>query len=72
MAHVCVSAGAKKGALEKPAEQKPKEKVWTKEDDMARQIQTKYRQYRAKKELEKKKKEKQDYDDLMDKLEKEV
>ena len=53
-------------------EQKPKEKVWTKEDDMARKIQTKYRQYRAKKLLEKKKQEKQEYDDLMDKLEKEV
>ena len=39
---------------------------------MARKIQTKYRQYRAKKLLEKKKREKQEYDDLMDKLEKEV
>ena len=39
---------------------------------MARKIQTKYRQYRAKKLLEKKKKEKQDYEDLMEKLEKEV
>ena len=39
---------------------------------MARRIQTKYRQYRAKKLLEKKKKEKQDYEELMEKLEKEV
>ena len=66
-------AGVKKPApAGKPVEQKPKEKVWTKEDDMARKIQTKYRQYRAKKLLEKKKQEKQEYDDLMDKLEKEV
>ena len=65
--------GAKKPATGgKPAEQKPKEKVWTKEDDMARRIQTKYRQHRAKKLLEKKKKEKQDYEELMEKLEKEV
>ena len=67
-----MSTGAKKGVPEKPAEKKPKEKVWTPEDDMARKIQTKYRQYRAKKQLEKKKKEKQDYEDLMEKLEKEV
>ena len=39
---------------------------------MARKIQTKFRQYRAKKMLEKKKQEKQDYEDLMEKLEKEV
>lgn len=52
--------------------EKPKEKVWTKEDDAARKIQTKYRQYRAKKVLDKKKKEKEEYNELMDRLEKEV
>lgn len=60
------------GTKKTGAPEKPKEKVWTKDDDAARKIQTKYRQYRAKKVLEKKKKEKQDYDELMDKLEKEV
>jgi len=39
---------------------------------MARKIQTKYRQYRARKQLEKKKKEKEDYEELMDRIEKEV
>lgn len=62
--------GAKNKAT--PAPEKPKEKVWTEKDDAARKIQTKYRQYRAKKVLEKKKKEKLEYDDLMDKLEKEA
>ncbi|CAC5367262.1 Putative IQ motif and ankyrin repeat domain-containing protein LOC642574 homolog [Mytilus coruscus] len=51
---------------------KPKEKVWTKQDDSARTIQTKYRQFRAKKILEKKKKEKMDYEELMNKLEHEA
>lgn len=51
---------------------KPKARVWTKQDDAARTIQTKYRQHLAKKLLARKKKEKQDYNDLMDKLEKEA
>lgn len=46
--------------------------MWTEKDDAALQIQTKYRQFRAKKALDKKKKEKQEYEELMDKLEKEV
>ena len=61
-----------KKPTENAAQQKPKEKVWTKEDDMARKIQTKFRQYRAKKALEKKKKEKEEYEELMERLEKEV
>ena len=52
--------------------EKPKKKEWTKEDDAARKIQTKYRQFTAKKNLEKKKKEKEEYEELMEKLEKEV
>ena len=46
--------------------------MWTKQDDAARTIQTKFRQFRSKKILEKKKKEKQEYNNLMDKLEQEV
>lgn len=73
-----VAPGAKKGAAPaagkgKPAEPaKPKAKVWTEKDDAACKIQTKYRQFRAKKALDKKKKEKQEYEELMDKLEKEA
>ena len=52
--------------------EKPKEKVWTKEDEAARKIQTKIRQFLAKKKLAKKKKEKVDYEEMMDRLEKEV
>ncbi|XP_048763546.2 IQ motif and ankyrin repeat domain-containing protein 1-like isoform X2 [Ostrea edulis] len=71
--------GAKKGAAPpaagkgKPADPpKPKAKVWTEKDDAALRIQTKYRQYRAKKMLEKKKKDKEEYEELMDRLEKEA
>lgn len=46
--------------------------MWTEKDHAALKIQTKYRQFRAKKALDKKKKEKQEYEELMDKLEKEV
>lgn len=70
------ASGAKKpGAAPAKGKQepaKPKEKVWTKQDDAARTIQSKYRQFRSKKLLEKKKKEKQDYEDLMNKLEQEA
>ncbi|GFN81375.1 fam83h antisense RNA 1 (head to head) [Plakobranchus ocellatus] len=52
--------------------EKPKQKVWTKEDDAARRIQTKYRQYIGKKALEKKRKEKEEYEELMEKLEREA
>ncbi|RUS72886.1 hypothetical protein EGW08_019346 [Elysia chlorotica] len=52
--------------------EKPKKNEWTKEDDAARKIQTKYRQFTAKKNLEKKKKEKEEYEELMEKLEKEA
>ncbi|KAK3800105.1 hypothetical protein RRG08_015071 [Elysia crispata] len=52
--------------------EKPKRKEWTKEDDAARKIQTKYHQFAAKKCLEKKKREKEEYEELMEKLEKEA
>lgn len=74
--YVIFYIGAKKaGATPAKGKQepaKPKEKVWTKQDDAARTIQTKFRQFRSKKILEKKKKEKQEYNNLMDKLEQEV
>ena len=46
--------------------------VWTREDGAARRIQTVYRRYRAKKELAARRKEKEEYDALMDKLQREV
>ncbi|XP_046549030.1 IQ motif and ankyrin repeat domain-containing protein 1-like [Haliotis rubra] len=62
-----------KGKTGRKTEQaKPKEKVWTREDDAARTIQTSYRRFQAKLFLEKKKKEKKEYDELIDKLEKEA
>ena len=50
----------------------PKGKEWTKQDESAVVIQKYIRRHLAKKELEKRKKEKQDYEDLMDKIQKEV
>lgn len=52
--------------------EQPKERVWTKEDYAACKIQTKYRGYIAAKALKKKQQEKREYEELMDKLEKEV
>ncbi len=71
-----IVGGAKKGApsKDKPgsAKAKPKEKVWTKEDEAARKIQTMGRGYIARKQLKILKQKKQEYEELMDKLEKEV
>lgn len=73
-----ISAAAKKGAApakgkgNAQAPSKPKEKVWTKEDDAARTIQTKIRQHLAKKKLKELKNKKQEYEELMLNLEKEV
>ena len=70
-----VSKGKKAAAPAKgkePAKAKPAEKKWTPQDDAARKIQVQFRGYLAKKALEKKKKEKEEYEILMDKLEKEV
>ena len=55
---------AKKETVKKP--------VWTPEDESARKIQTAARGYLARKELKKLQKEKEEYEELMDKLEKEV
>ena len=46
--------------------------MWTPEDESARKIQTAARGYLARKELKKLEKEKEQYEELMDKLEKEV
>lgn len=51
---------------------KAKGKKWTKQDDSAVIIQKSIRRYLAKKELLKRKKDKQEYDELMDKIQKEV
>ncbi|KAL8597862.1 hypothetical protein ACOMHN_061395 [Nucella lapillus] len=56
----------------KKAAAAPKERVWGPQDASARTIQTNYRKHLAKKELAKKRKEKEDYDALMDKLEKDA
>ncbi|XP_019620264.1 PREDICTED: putative IQ motif and ankyrin repeat domain-containing protein [Branchiostoma belcheri] len=68
------AAPAQKGKAAAPAkgEDKPQKKVWTKEDEAACKIQKVYRGYRAKKLLQKKKKEKEDYLELMEKLEREA
>jgi hypothetical protein len=74
-----IVAAAKKAAAPvakgKPVKQDaPKEtaKKWTKEDEAARKIQCLVRNFLSKRALEKKKKEKEEYDELMDRLEKEV
>lgn len=51
---------------------KDKGKKWTKQDDSAVIIQKYIRRHLAKKELAKRKKDKQDYEELMDKIQKEV
>ncbi|KAJ8305745.1 hypothetical protein KUTeg_016290 [Tegillarca granosa] len=61
-----------KGKSNVQAPSKPKEKVWTKEDDAARTIQTKVRQHLAKKKLKELKKKKEEYEELMLNLEKEA
>ena len=69
------AAGAKgkpaaAGAAKKQAA--PPAKKWTPQDEAARKIQRHIRRFLAQRKLIKLKKEKQDYDDLMDRLEKEV
>ena len=51
---------------------KDKGKKWTKQDESAVIIQKYSRRHLAKKELVKRRKEKQDYEELMDKIQKEV
>ena len=70
--------GSKKAGASTPAKKggkaatTPKAPVWTPQDEAAKKIQTKARQFLAKKALERKKKEKQEYEELMNKLEHEV
>ncbi|XP_015755479.1 PREDICTED: putative IQ motif and ankyrin repeat domain-containing protein [Acropora digitifera] len=54
------------------AANQPKGKKWTYQDESAVVIQKYIRRHLAKKELEKRKKERQDYEDLMDKIQKET
>ena len=69
------AAGKGKAAgddTKKAAAAAPKERVWGPQDDAALKIQTSYRRHLAKKDLEKKRKEKEEYDALMEKLERDV
>ena len=63
---------AKKSSTNIKKPDKPAAKKWTPQDEAARKIQTKIRQFLAKCKLLKLKKEKKDYEELMDRLEKEV
>lgn len=56
----------------KESKVKLEEKKWTPKDDAARKIQSNYRGFMARKLLKKKQQEKIEYQNLMDKLEKEV
>ncbi|XP_065843329.1 IQ motif and ankyrin repeat domain-containing protein 1-like isoform X2 [Oscarella lobularis] len=68
-----VSSSPAKVAGDAKQKSKSAAKKWTKvEEAAARKIQTKYRQYRAKKELAKKRKEKKEYDELMDKIQRDA
>ena len=49
-----------------------KKKQWTKEDEMARKIQTAFRGYRCRRSLLQLKRKKEEYEELMRKLEKDV
>ena len=64
--------GKAAGGDAKKAAAAPKERVWGPQDDAALKIQTSYRRHLAKKDLEKKRKEKEEYDALMEKLERDV
>jgi len=66
------AAPASKGKV--PATSKPiaAKKVWTEQDTMARRIQNAYRVYRCKKKLLALKKKKEDFDTLMETLQREV
>lgn len=61
-----------KGAAPKEESAKPAVKKWTKEDEAAKKIQTSIRGFLGRRKLLHLRKEKQDYDDLMDKLERDV
>lgn len=54
------------------AVEKPPVKKWTEQDEAAKKIQTVVRGFLGRRALKKLKQEKEDYEDLMDKLEREV
>jgi len=65
--------GNSKDTIKSPAERgAPKKHVWTEKDTMARKIQNAYRVYRCKKKLLMLKKKKEEFDTLMEALEREV
>ena len=66
------TAGSSKGDVKSPTEGAPKKRVWTERDTMARKIQNAYRVYRCKKKLLMLKKKKEEFDELMGTLEREV
>ena len=61
-----------KGNVKSPTEATPKKHVWTEKDKMARKIQNAFRVYRCRKKLLMLKKKKEEFDALMETLEREV
>lgn len=61
-----------KGNVKPPTEATPKKHVWTEKDTMARKIQNAFRVYRCRKKLLMLKKKKEEFDALMETLEREV
>ena len=66
------SAGNSKGDVKSPTDEASKKRVWTEKDTMARKIQNAYRVYRCRKKLLMLKKKKEEFDALMETLEREV
>ena len=64
--------GNGKGNVKSPVEATPKKRVWTEKDTMARKIQNAFRVYRCRKKLQMLKKKKEEFDNLMETLEREV
>ena len=64
--------GSGKGNVKSPTEATPKKRVWTEKDTMARKIQNAFRVYRCRKKLLMLKKKKEEFDTLMETLEREV
>ena len=64
--------GNSKANVKSPTEGTSKKHVWTEKDTMARKIQNAYRVYRCRKKLLMLKKKKEEFDALMETLEREV
>lgn len=62
----------KAGNVKSPTQGTPVKRVWTEKDTMARKIQNAYRVYRCRKKLLMLKKKKEEFDTLMETLEREV